>query len=335
MIIKIKNFKISNERMFVIAEAGINHNGEMELAKELIIQAAKCGADAVKFQTYRTENLLVKNRKTKGLFQELKQYELSYEDFTVLRDFAENVGIIFLSTADDLESLKFLSSLKLPAYKIGSGEMDNYLMLKKTAMLRKPVLLSTGASTEEELFQAYRTIARLNRKVIIMHCVSDYPAAAQNLNLNYIKHLIEHLKVPVGLSDHSASLIAPAMASYMGASVIEKHFTLDNRLAGPDHSFSLAPDAFSIMVANIREAEIMRGKGKKLMTKGETELQGKIRKSIYSTSEIEEGEPLNMDNTKLLRPVLGISAAKYEYFLGKKFITSKNAYKPVRPKDIE
>lgn len=335
MIIKIKNHRISGEHMFIIAEAGINHNGEFELAKELISQAAKSGADAVKFQTYRTENLIVKNKRTKDLFNELKSYELTYEQFAGLRDFAEKEGIIFMSTADDMESLDFLSKLHLPAYKIGSGEIDNLLFLKKTALLKKPVLLSTGASTEEEIFKAYRTISRINRKIIIMHCISEYPADIASLNLSYIKSLIEQLKIPVGLSDHTASLISPALAMYMGASVIEKHFTLDRDMMGPDHAFSLDPGLFSTMCANIRDAEKMRGKGKKALTKKESELKQHIRKSVYTSSEIHADDNMTEANTKLLRPVLGISASMYEYFLGKRFIKDKNAYKPVRPSDIE
>ncbi len=335
MVIKIAQHKISDNNPFIIAEAGVNHNGSMELARELINQAKRCGAHAVKFQTYRTENLLIKNKKTKELFNELKSYELSYDEFGELMKFSRKEGIIFLSTPDDVESFKYLRKIKVPAYKIGSGEIDNYYFQKLIAETGKPVILSTGTGDEDEIYNAYSNIYAVNKKLIIMHCVSEYPAEDNTMNLRYIRTLKKKYKLPVGLSDHSKSLLAPSIAVSMGASIIEKHFTLDNELKGPDHSMSLDPVNFSLMCGLIKETVTLLGNKEKRVTYNENKLKKLIRKSIYSTKEIEENDLLDTENTILLRPQLGLKASDYEYFLNKRFKKKKNAFKPVRAQDVE
>lgn len=335
MIVKIGSHRITEKNPFIIAEAGINHNGEMALAKELIAQAKKAGAHAVKFQTYKTENLLIKNKKTKELFNELKSYELTYEQFSDLMKFAKKENIIFLSTPDDIESFGFLHSLRLPAYKIGSGEINNYYFQSMIARTGKPVLLSTGTADEDEIFRAFSTVYSVNRRIIIMHCVSQYPAESSSMNLNYIKTLKKKYKVNIGLSDHSLSTIAPSIAVSLGASVIEKHFTLDNNMKGPDHAMSLDIEGFSVMTAMIRQAVELLGNEQKTITDAEKRLKKEIRKSIYSKREIEIGETLDDENTVLLRPQLGLRASDYIYFKGKQFKRKKNAYKPVRAQDVE
>lgn len=335
MIVKISRHRLSNRNPFIIAEAGVNHNGQLTLAKELIVQAKKAGAHAVKFQTYKTENLLIKNRKTKDLFNELKSYELSYDQFRQLMKFAKKENIIFLSTPDDIESFRFLKSIRVPAYKIGSGEINNYYFQSMIAQTGKPVLFSTGTADDDEIFRAFSNIYTVNRKVIMMHCVSEYPADISSMNLNYIKSLKKRYKVDIGLSDHSHSLIAPSIAVSLGASVIEKHFTLDRAMKGPDHMMSLDSDEFTQMTQMIGETVQLLGDDKKIITDREKQLKKSIRKSIYSKREIEIGEKLNDDNTVLLRPQLGLRASDYLYFKGKCFKRRKNAYKPVRAQDVE
>lgn len=335
MIVKIKDRKVSNEKPFIIAEAGINHNGSIDLAMEMIRQAKLIGADAIKFQTYKTENLLIKNKKTKELFNELKKYELSYDDFRKLIIFSKKEGIIFLSTPDDIESFRFLYSMKVPAFKIGSGEIDNYYFLKMIAKANRTIIMSLGTASNDEIYKAYKAVYSINKKLILMHCISAYPAPIEYLNLKYIVALKRKYKLNIGFSDHSTSLLAPVVAVSMGASVIEKHFTLDNGLKGPDHKMSLNPENYSKMISNINDVLLMLGAGKKPIMKREEIMKKKIRKSIYTNSEIKEGDILSADNTVLLRPQMGLTAAKYEYFIGKKFRKNKNSYKPVRAGDLE
>ncbi|MDY6787527.1 MAG: N-acetylneuraminate synthase family protein [candidate division WOR-3 bacterium] len=335
MIIQIHRHRIMQEDPFIIAEAGINHNGDMDTALALIDSAGEAGADCIKFQTYKTSNLLIKNKKTKELFEELQSYELSYENFRELRDYAVKKNIIFMSTPDDIESLEFLMSINVPALKIGSGEIDNYHFLKKAADYPKPIIVSTGTASKKEIEKAYKIIRRRNKKLILMHCVSSYPASIEDLNLNFISVMEKRYNIPIGFSDHSMSLLAPAVGVAKGASVIEKHFTLDNSIEGPDHRMSLNPSQFREMVDNIHETSKMLGKSDKIIAQSEKKLIKTIRKSIYTAGPIEKGERISSDNTVLLRPAISLAASTYEHFLGKRVKRKKNAYKPLRSGDVE
>ncbi|MGE3062059.1 MAG: N-acetylneuraminate synthase family protein [bacterium] len=334
MIIKIKNRVISKQSPFIIAEAGINHNGDMKLAKELIKRAKESGADCIKFQTYKAENLIIKNQKTISFFNEIKRCELSYGQFEELKECAVKNNIIFMSTPDEEESLDFLLTLNLPAIKIGSGEVNNLKLLKKVSLSKKVILMSTGASTEEEIDRAYEILSSESKKVILMHCVSEYPADIKSLNLRYIRYMGLKYRCLTGFSDHTTSLIAPVAAFLSGASVIEKHFTLDNSLSGPDHKFSLNPQSFRVMVDNIREAEAALGEEKKRITPKESELRQFIRKSLFSKQNIEKNEELSDGNTILLRPQLGIKANEYFDIIGSRALLKINKFKPIHRKDI-
>ena len=334
MILRIKNKIISKHSPFIIAEAGINHNGDIDIAKELILKAKESGADCIKFQTYKTENLIIKNQKTMTFFNEIKRCELTHSQFKDLKDFSIRNDIIFMSTPDDEESLEFLLTLSIPAIKIGSGEMNNLRFLELAAKSKKVILLSTGASTEEEIDKAFETVNKSNKKIVLMHCISEYPADLRSLNLRFIKYMSFKYKCMIGFSDHSTSLIAPVVAFLNGASVIEKHFTLDNEIEGPDHKFSLNPLSFRQMVKNIKEAETAMGEEKKKITAKESEMRTFIRKSVFSKSNIKKGEELNDKNTILLRPQLGIKANDYFDILGKRVINKINKYKPIYSKDI-
>lgn len=333
-MLKIKNRQLSSDNPFIIAEAGINHNGSVETAKLLIDEAKECGADCIKFQTYRTEKLIIKNKKTSEFYDLLKRHELSFNDFEELKKHAESRKIIFMSTPDDMESLKFLIKLKIPAIKIGSGEIDNYSLLREAALSKRVVILSTGASNIAEINKAASIILKENRNLVILHCVSEYPADVQSMNLRFLNTLSKRFRVPVGLSDHTDSLAVPAAAVALGASVIEKHFTLDRDMDGPDHSFSLDPSMFREMVKIIKEAASALGSDRKEITERESALRKQIRKSLYTAVNIKDKEALTQRNTILLRPQLGIPASESSSAMGAILQNPKNAYKPIYSDDI-
>ncbi|MEJ5307507.1 MAG: N-acetylneuraminate synthase family protein [candidate division WOR-3 bacterium] len=335
MVIKIKNRIIKKGDIFIIAEGGVNHNGDMNLAKELIVKAKEAGADAIKFQTYKTEKLIIKNKKTENFFNMIKRLELSEEDFIKLKDFAIKNDIIFLSTPDEEDSLNFLLSLNLPAIKIGSGEANNIDFLIKVAKTKKVVLISTGCCNEEEIDRIYQTVYPLNKKMILMHCISEYPAKIESLNLQFIKKMIKKYNCPIGFSDHTTSIFTPSIAYILGATVIEKHFTLDKNLPGPDHSSSLDVGEFKSMVNLIYETKEALGKDIRKITESEDRMRKFIRKSLFSKSEIKKGETLTKENTILLRPEIGIRADQATKVYGKRIKIKKNKFKPIFSNEID
>ena len=253
--IKISNKLIGeDEPCFIIAEAGVNHNGDINLAKKLIDIASNAGADAVKFQTFKAEKLVLQDTdkaeyqmKSTGSeesqYHMLKKLELTESDFEELKTYAEKKNIIFLSTPFDNESVDFLDNIGVPLFKIASGEITNLPLLQHIAKKNKPVILSTGMATLGEIEEALYTLLNEGlRDIIILHCITSYPAKAEEANLNVIKTLRSCFKLPVGLSDHTLGINISLAARVLGACVIEKHFTLDNKLPGPDHGASLDPE---------------------------------------------------------------------------------------------
>ena len=241
---------LKKDKTIIIAEAGVNHNGKIRLAKKLIDVASKSGADYVKFQTFDVDNLILKNTKT-ALYQKrnlksnisqysiLKKYQLSENDHKELINYSKKKRIKFLSTAFDDKSLNLLQNYRLDYIKIPSGEITNYPFLKKISKLKKKILISTGMATLDEIKQALK-VFKNKKDVIVLHCTSDYPANLKDLNLNFIKKL-KKLGYRIGYSDHSASIITPSIAVALGCEVIEKHFTLSKNMKGPDHKASLEP----------------------------------------------------------------------------------------------
>ncbi|MEO0281001.1 MAG: N-acetylneuraminate synthase family protein [candidate division WOR-3 bacterium] len=335
MVIKIKNRIIRKGDFFIIAEGGVNHNGDINLAKELIVKAKEAGADAIKFQTYKTEKLIIKNKKTEDFFNMIKRLELSEKDFIELKDFAIKNDIIFLSTPDEEESLKFLLSLNLPAIKIGSGEANNIDFLINVAKTKKVVLISTGCCNEEEIDRIYKTIYPLNKKMILMHCISEYPASIESLNLQFIKKMVKKYNCPIGFSDHTTSIFTPSIAYILGATVIEKHFTLDKNLPGPDHSSSLDFEEFKNMVELLYETKKALGKDIRKITEKEDRIRKFIRKSLFSKTEIKKGKTLTKENTILLRPEIGIRADQSLKVYGKRIKVKKNKFKPIFSNEID
>lgn len=316
--------------MLIIAEAGVNHNGDLNLAKKLIEQAAKAGADIVKFQTFKAEDCVsIKAKKAKyqlentakdeSQLEMIKKLELSREAHFELMKHCKKHNIAFLSTPFDLESVAFLQSLNLSYFKIPSGEITNFPYLKAVAKCKKKVLLSTGMANLAEI-EAALEILRKNgtRDITLLHCTTEYPAPFEEVNLNAIKTLKEAFKLKVGYSDHTKGIVAALGAVALGAVVIEKHFTLDKTMEGPDHKASLEPSELKELCEGIRTLEKALGNGIKKASKSEAKNIIIARKSLVAKREIQKGEKFSEQNLTTKRPGSGISAMRYEEYLGKR-----------------
>lgn len=316
-----------NNHTYIIAEAGVNHNGDMKIAYELIDTAKTIGVDAIKFQTYKTENLVTidakkaeyqKNQEDESQYQMLKKLELSYEQFRELKVYCDKIGIEFLSTAFDLESIDFLDDLGMKTWKIPSGEITNLPYLEKIAKLNTDIILSTGMSTLDDIGNAYEVLRKFNKKnITILHCTTSYPTDDFDANLNAMLTIKERFGEEVGYSDHTKGIKVPCIAVSMGACVIEKHFTLDNNMEGPDHKASLMPDEFRKMVEEIRYIEKVKGSYNKLVTETEKENSQVARKSIVAKEDIKKGQEFTADLLDVKRPGTGISPMNWYDVIGK------------------
>lgn len=328
--IRISNKFIGKDNpTFIIAEAGINHNGDIRIAKKLVDHANNAGADAVKFQTYKTENLVIKSldlveyqikniKEKKSQFKMLKKLELTYSDFHVLKKYCDKKEIIFLSTPHSFDSIDFLEDL-VPAYKIGSGDITNIPALRHIAKKGKPVILGTGMSTIKEVKNAIETIkSQGNKQIIALHCTTNYPCPINQVNLNAMISMKNELGCIVGYSDHTLGTIVPIIATAIGANVIEKHLTIDKKLHGPDHKSSLTPEEFKIMISKIRETEKILGSFEKKPTKDEEKIKQFIRKSLVTKKELKKGTKITRDAIEIKRPATGIIPADIDKIIGKK-----------------
>jgi N-acetylneuraminate synthase/N,N'-diacetyllegionaminate synthase len=317
------------EPCFVIAEAGVNHNGDIKLAKKLINIAHTAGADAVKFQTWITDEV-VTTYASKASYQKkntgnndsqynmLKALELSFDDFIVLKKYAEKKHILFLSSADDEKSADFLDELGIPLFKVGSGILNNTPMLKHLAKKDKPIILSTGMATLSEVKEAVKTIkAEGNDEVILLHCTSDYPAQYKDVNLNAMLTLKKTFKTIVGYSDHTLGLTVPILATALGAKVIEKHYTFNKHAPGVDQAASLDPAELKKMIAEIRNAELALGSFEKKPTKPEIEIAKVARESIVAAIDIPKGTKLSETLLATKRPGTGIPPTELYHLIGK------------------
>ncbi|EAK0962436.1 N-acetylneuraminate synthase [Campylobacter upsaliensis] len=318
------------KKVLIIAEAGVNHNGDINLAKKLIEQAAKAGADVVKFQTFKANSCvsvsakkakyqLETTAKEESQLEMIQKLELSYESHFELMKHCKKHGIAFLSTPFDLESVEFLRGLDLPYFKIPSGEITNLPYLKAVAKCKKRVLLSTGMANLGEI-EAALTILRKNgtRNITLLHCNTEYPTPFEDVNLNALKTLKEAFKLEVGYSDHTEGIVASLGAVALGAVVIEKHFTLDKTMEGPDHRASLEFEELRALCKGIRELEKVLGSGIKKASKSEAKNKIIARKSLVAKREIQKGEKFSIENLTTKRPGSGISAMRYEEYLGKR-----------------
>jgi N-acetylneuraminate synthase len=317
--IEIAHKTISKEHpCFIIAEAGVNHNGSPDLARQLIDAAAQAGADAVKFQTFHAESVVTSTAdkaeyqkqttsSDESQYEMIKKLELSDDTFRELSVYAEKKGIIFLSTPFDEQSVDLLDEIGVPAFKIPSGEITNFPLLKKIAEKQKPIILSTGMATLGEVEEAVDYLRKNGaQELILLHCTTSYPAPMHSVNLRAMETLRCAFKVPVGYSDHTEGITTPIAAVAIGAQVIEKHFTLDRSLPGPDHLASLEPDELKAMVQAIRDVERAFGSGVKEPSEEEIAIKSVARKSIVANKGIQAGERVGEDALAIKRPGTGI-----------------------------
>ena len=314
-------------RVYIIAEAGVNHNGSFETACKLVDAAKAAGADCIKFQTFKSENLVSHNAK-KADYQKnttgdgsqlemLKKLELSYDEFISLKKYCDEVGICFLSTPFDLESIDFLNSVDMLFWKIPSGEITNLPYLLKVAKTGKEVILSTGMSNLDEVGAALDVLKENGAGTItLLHCTTEYPAPFIDVNLRAMQTMRNKFGLDVGYSDHTPGIEIPVAAVAMGATVIEKHFTLNRNMEGPDHKASLEPDELAAMVKAIRNVEMAIGTGEKVPSASEKKNMPIARKSIIASRNIKKGEKLTKANLTTKRPGNGISPMKWNDVVG-------------------
>ncbi|MEK5531479.1 N-acetylneuraminate synthase [Viridibacillus sp. FSL R5-0468] len=345
-----------SQSTYIIAEAGVNHNGSFSLAKKLVYTAKKAGADAVKFQTFHAENLVTKEAmqadyqvenlgEATSQYEMLKSLELSYEEFTALKNYCDEIEIEFLSTPFDHDSVDFLvDDLQMQTIKIPSGELTNSPFIHYIATKKKKMIISTGMATIAEIHEALSFVAYglakpyeevsienvhsyyktneakeiLQKFVTVLHCTTEYPAPFETINLKAMNQLAVELNLPIGFSDHSQGILVPIAATSMGATIIEKHFTMDRNLPGPDHVASLEPLELSAMIEGIRQIESALGTGLKEPTAMEMKNRVAARKSLVASTDIKQGEILKISNIAVKRPGNGISPSKYWSILGEK-----------------
>ncbi|OOM77937.1 N,N'-diacetyllegionaminic acid synthase [Clostridium puniceum] len=304
--------------VFIIGEAGVNHNGDIEIAKKLVDMAVECGADAIKFQTFKAEE-------STGTFAEKAQYqkendhiiesqlemikklELPFEDFKEIQTYCNEKGIIFISTPDGEQSLNYLVSIDVPLIKIGSTEVTNYEFLRQIGKTLKPIIISTGMSTLGEVEKAIEVIYSTgNNDVKLMHCTTDYPTELEDVNLKSMVTMRDAFKVKVGLSDHTAGSEAAIAAVALGAEFVEKHITLDRNMEGPDHKASMSKEDFKKYVQLIRNTEKLLGDGIKKPTERELAIMKDVRRSIVTTCDLKKGTIIEKDMLSYKRPGYGI-----------------------------
>lgn len=315
--------------IYIIAEAGVNHNGSIDLAYQLCDAAKQAGVDAVKFQTWKTELIVTQDtakasyqventgNKEENQFQMLKQLELTYSDFKSIKEYCDKIGIQFLSTPDEDESLDFLCTLEMPFIKVGSGEVTNIPYLRKIGAKRMPVILSTGMSTLGEVELAFNTLKNSGAtEITLLHCTTNYPCPPDEVNLKAMTTLEQAFKCSVGYSDHTLGIEIPIAASAMGAKVIEKHFTLDKSMDGPDHAASLNPLELKEMVLLIRNIEKAIGNGIKMPNPSEKEILKVVRKSIVAKTNIIKGSIFDVENITVKRANGGISPVLWDLVIG-------------------
>ena len=316
--------------IFIIAEAGVNHNGDIKLAKELIDAAYESGANAVKFQTFTAQEITTKKAKkanyqkfldnSENQYEMLKKLELKFEDYYELLEYCNKKSITFMSTGFDLVSNTFLRKLGLKIFKIPSGEITNFPYLKQIGSFKKSIIISTGVSTLGEIEKALQTLIDAGSskdKITVLHCNSEYPTPMKDVNLNAMLTIKKAFDLKIGYSDHTEGIEVAIAAATLGASIIEKHLTLDRRMEGPDHLSSIEPQEFKKMTRSIRNIEIALGSQIKQPTQSEIKNRDIIRKSIIASKKINKGEKFTYKNLTTKRPGNGISPMLYEDIIGK------------------
>lgn len=318
------------DKVFVIAEAGVNHNGEVRLAKRLVDAAKDAGCDAVKFQVFKAERLVSESApladyqkrngagSLKSQIDLLRKLELSHEEFRSIKSYCDKKRIMFLATPFDFQSADFLERLRVPMFKLPSGEVTHLPFLRFVAQKGRPVILSTGMSDLSEVAEAVKAIQSTgNKGLILLHCVTQYPAPVEEVNLRAMVTLRSRFGVPVGYSDHTLGFEISLAAVALGAAVIEKHLTLSRKMKGPDHKTSLAPTEFKEMVRCIRNVEKGLGDGIKRAARCERRMRGLVRRSIVTTTRIAKGERITEKNIAIKRPGYGIQPKDWGKIIGR------------------
>lgn len=315
-------------KTLIIAEAGVNHNGKLDLALKLCDAAKEAGADVVKFQTWITDNIITKNvakadyqsvntGNNDSQYEMLKKLELSHDDFRIIKEHCNEIGITFASTADEKDSLDYLINLGIPFIKIGSGEIGNVSYLRYMGSKNMPIILSTGMSTLEDIDLSIKALKEGGATdITLLHCTTNYPCPFDSVNLNAINTLKEKYNLPVGYSDHTKGIEVAIAAVAKGATVIEKHFTLDSNMEGPDHLASTEPDEFKKMVESIRNIEKALGDGKKVPTNDEINISKVVLKRIVAIKEIRKGETIKEDMIACKRSENGEPARNWDLVVG-------------------
>lgn len=337
-------------KVIIIAEAGVNHNGDINLAKKLIDVAVEAEVDYVKFQTFKAETIVSPSAKkadyqSKNIgddddsqFQMLKKLELSHEDHLLLMEYCDQKGIKFFSTAFDVEGVDYLDTLGLDQFKIPSGEMTNYPYLRAIAQKNKPIILSTGMGALGEIEEALGVLLEFGAKredITILHCNTEYPTPMEDVNLKAMNAIGQAFGVKTGYSDHTLGIEVPIAAVALGATVIEKHFTLDRSLPGPDHKASLEPIELKAMVAAIRNIEqAIGGSGRKEPSTSESKNVTIARKSIHLRRNLNAGSIIEENDIIALRPGDGISAMQWNNVIGRKISKNKEAFEKLSWSDL-
>jgi len=332
-----------SNRNYIIAEVGVNHNGDINLALEMIKVAKKAGADAVKFQTFNT-TLLTEEGAPKAKYQinesdesasdMLRKLELDLNGYSKIIKLCEELNIDFMSTPFDLESARFLADLGLKKFKIASGDITNYQLLKYVFSVADEVILSTGMSNIEEVLNTLEYLKKFNKKISILHCVSNYPTKYFELNLDCIQ-LLKDTGLDVGFSDHTVDNLGAVIAVSLGATILEKHFTLDKKMEGPDHKASLEPEELSAYVEMIRNTEICLGEKKKFCQESEKETKLLVRRGLYYNRDMKEGEIIEEKDLISKRPLLDrIEGCFLEDYLGKMLIKNVNCGEYLKKEDV-
>ena len=317
-----------SKHVYIIAEAGVNHNGRLDLALQLCDAAKEAGVDAIKFQTWKTELIISKNtemadyqKKNLGnddsQYDMLKKLELSYDNFRLIKDYCDNIGIQFLSTADETESLDFLCELGMPFIKLGSGEITNIPYLRYCAKQNMPLIISTGMCNLSDVATAFDVLTEAGAKdITLLHCTTNYPCPMDEVNLRAMQTMKDAFKCKVGYSEHTMGTEIPIAAVAMGADIIEKHFTLDRNMEGPDHKASLEPNELKDMVLKIRNVEMALGDGVKRPNASEKSISKVILKSIVAKRPISQGDVLTEDMLAVKRTSYGIQAKYWDMVVG-------------------
>ena len=333
------------KKTFIIAEAGINHNGSIHLAKKLINISKKAGADAVKFQTFKAKNVISmyakklsyqkkKNSDKQSQLDMLQSYELSKRNFIELKKYCEKKKIIFMSTPKDIESASFLNSINMDIFKIGSGEANNYELIKKIYKFNKQTIVSTGMCSLTEVKKIKNIFSKKKDQLTILHCTSLYPCSIEDCNLLSIKFIKDKLKVRVGFSDHTIGIDASIHAVALGAEVIEKHITLNKDMKGPDHKASLEEKEFKLMVKRIRVLEKLLGNEKKEPTLLEKRNIKLIRRGLVYNKNFLKGEKIKKNDIGIKRPMLGLEPDQKKKIIGKKLNQAVFIDQPILSKHL-